>query len=152
MEWVSNVETNDYQEEILKNSIRNLLMITDIEIRNSADAISHTEKGHAWMLMIHFFKLLSQHCHKIRDVQFYADQLSITTAYLYKLCRKNFQLSPKELIDKQTITEIKTCLVNTDMTIKHIASELNFEDVSYMCRYFRRLTGMSPTDYRNASR
>lgn len=49
---------------------------------------------------------------------------------------ENFQLSPKELIDRQTVTEIKTYLVNTDMSVKHIASELNFEDVSYMCRYF----------------
>lgn len=65
---------------------------------------------------------------------------------------ENFQLSPKELIDRQTVTEIKTYLVNTDMSVKHIASELNFEDVSYMCRYFRRQTGMSPMDYRAFSK
>ena len=49
------------------------------------------------------------------------------------------RLSPKKLIDKQTATEIKTFLINTDMTVKSIASELHFDDVSYMCRYFRRL-------------
>ena len=58
------------------------------------------------------------------------------------------RLSPKKLIDKQTATEIKTFLINTDMTVKSIASELHFDDVSYMCRYFRRLTGVSPIDYR----
>ena len=57
-------------------------------------------------------------------------------------------LPPKELIDKQTVTEIKSFLINTDMTVKSIASELHFDDVSYMCRYFRRLTWVSPTDYR----
>ena len=57
-------------------------------------------------------------------------------------------LSPKELIDRQTISEIKSYLVNTDMPVKAIASNLNFEDVSYMCRYFRRLTGTSPVEYR----
>lgn len=48
-------------------------------------------------------------------------------------------------------TEIKTYLVNTDLSIKSIATELNFEDASYMCRYFRRITKMSPIDYRKKS-
>ena len=78
------------------------------------------------------------------------DQLSITTTYLYKLCRKHLQLFPKEVLDRQTVTEIKTYLVNTDATIKGIADELHFNDVSYMCRFFRRMTGMSPIDYRRS--
>ena len=142
MECVNNIKDYDYQEEILKNNIRNLLVATDIEIMDHA----------AWMLVNRFFRLLSSYCRETREVQFYADKLSITSTYLYKLCRKNFQLSPKELIDRQTVTEINTYLVNTDMSVKHIASELNFEDVSYMCRYFRRQTGMSPMDYRTFSK
>lgn len=60
--------------------------------------------------------------------------------------------SPKELIDRQTVMEIKAYLVNTDMSVKAIASELHFEDVSYMCRYFRRLTGMTPMDCRQGGK
>jgi AraC family transcriptional activator of pobA len=56
--------------------------------------------------------------------------------------------SPKELIDKQAISEIKSLLINSDMPIKSIASTLHFEDVSYLCRYFRRLTGIPPLEYR----
>ena len=48
--------------------------------------------------------------------------------------------------------EMKSCLANTDMSVKDIASALHFEDISYMCRYFRRLTGVSPMGYRKASR
>ena len=59
-------------------------------------------------------------------------------------------MSPKEILDRQTVTEIKTYLVNTDVPVKSIADELHFEDVSYMCRYFRRMTGMSPMDYRKS--
>ena len=108
----------------------------------------HNKSDHSWRLVIRFFKLLSLHCREVRDVRFYADKLSITTTYLYKLCKKYMLLPPKELIDKQTVTEIKSFLINTDMTVKSITSELHFDDVSYMCRYFRRLTGVSPTDYR----
>lgn len=60
--------------------------------------------------------------------------------------------SPKQLIDKQTVSEIKSCLINTDMPIKAIATRLHFEDASYLCRYFRRQTGLSPEAYRNSVR
>ena len=56
--------------------------------------------------------------------------------------------SPKELIDKQAISEIKSLLINLDMPIKSIESTLHFEDVSFLCRYFRRLKGLPPFEYR----
>ena len=123
-------------------------MAIDTAAYNSETDKFHNKSDHSWRLVIRFFKLLSLHCREVRDVRFYADKLSITTTYLYKLCKKYMLLPPKELIDKQTVTEIKSFLINTDMTVKSIASELHFDDVSYMCRYFRRLTGVSPTDYR----
>ena len=100
-------------------------------------------------LVVDFYKLLARHCRQHRDVAFYADALCITTTYLYKVCRKVLGFSPKEEIDQQIVFEIKNYLTNTDLPIKRIAEELHFEDASYMCRYFRRLTGVSLADYRN---
>ena len=100
-------------------------------------------------LVVDFYKLLAQHCKQHRDVAFYANALCITTTYLYKVCRKVLGFSPKEEIDQLTVFEIKSYLAHTDLPIKRIAEELHFEDASYMCRYFRRLTGVSPADYRN---
>lgn len=148
MKWIGNIKDNPCQEEMMKNNIRNLLMAIDTAAYNSETDKFHNKSDHSWRLVIRFFKLLSLHCREVRDVRFYADKLSITTTYLYKLCKKYMLLPPKELIDKQTVTEIKSFLINTDMTVKSITSELHFDDVSYMCRYFRRLTGVSPTDYR----
>ena len=148
MEWVGNIQNKSYQEEMQKNNIRNLLLAIDTVAYNNKANILHNKSDHSWTLITRFFKLLSLHCHEVRDVRFYADKLSITTTYLYKLCKSYMLLSPKELIDKQAIAEIKSFLINTDMPVKSIASELHFDDVSYMCRYFRRLTGVSPIDYR----
>ena len=100
-------------------------------------------------LIIRFLKLITQHFRTTRKVSFYAEQLCITTTYLYKLTHRRWNLSPKELIDQQTICEIKTLLSSTDMSVKEIAAMLHFEDTPYMCRYFRRRTGLSPTEYRN---
>ena len=99
-------------------------------------------------LIIRFLKLVAQHFRTNREVSFYAEKLCITTTYLYKLTHRRWNLSPKELIDQQTICEIKTLLSNTDMSVKEIAALLNFENTPYMCRYFRQRTGLSPTEYR----
>lgn len=152
LDWMEYMEDNASLEEMLKNSIRNLLIAIDSEvIRNQPDKAYGNVGNHAWMLITRFFKLVSLHCRETREVAFYASQLSITTTYLYKLCRKHLQLSPKEVLDRQTVTEIKTYLVNTDTSIKGIACELRFNDVSYMCRFFRKMTGMSPIDFRKGS-
>lgn len=151
MEWISNMKDAGIREEMLKNNIRNLLIATDAEIAGGKADVLRNERSHAWGLITRFFKLISVHCHDIREVRFYADKLSITTTYLYKLCRKNFQLSPKDFIDRQTVTEIKTYLVNTDLSVKQIAVNMQFEDVSYMCRYFRRHTGLSLVEYRKGA-
>ena len=101
--------------------------------------------------IIRFLKLIAQHFRTTREVSFYAEQLCITTTYLYKLTHRRWNLSPKELIDRQTICEIKTLLSSTDMSVKEIAAMLHFEDTPYMCRYFRQRTGFSPTEYRNST-
>lgn len=147
MEWII-TGGSSYQEELVTNSVRNLYMGIDCVLNNGDMDLLQNKRDHSWTLVIRFFKLLSLHCHETRDVRYYAEQLSITTTYLYKIVRKYMSLSPKELIDKQAIAEIKSFLINTDMPIKSIASELHFDDVSYMCRYFRRLAGMPPLDFR----
>lgn len=150
MEWMSHVENNNYREEMLKAGIRNLLLAIDTEFVRHGGTNLYVGTNHGWMLLNRFFFLVARHCHDMRDVSFYAGQLAITPTYLYKLCRKNLQLSPKDVIDKQVFTEIRTYLLSTDLSIKQIASELHFDDVSYLCRYFRRLAGVSPMDYRKA--
>lgn len=99
-------------------------------------------------LIIKFLKLVAQHFRTTREVSFYAQKLCITTTYLYKLTHRRWNLSSKELIDQQTICEIKTLLSSTDMSVKEIVATLHFEDTPYMCRYFRQRTGLSPMEYR----
>ena len=141
LHWMERMEDKASQEEMLKNSIRNLLIAIDTEVKRGQSGSAHgNERSHAWMLITRFFRLVSLHCKETREVAFYASRLSITTTYLYKLCRQHLQLSPKAVLDRQTVTEIKSYLVNTDASIKSIADELHFDDVSYLCRYFRRMT------------
>lgn len=105
-------------------------------------------KNNARSVMNKFWSLLMKNSSNEKEVKFYADALSITPDYLYKVCRRIYGISPKALIDQQLTVEIKTLLTDTDISIKEIAYRLRFEDDSYMCRFFRRVTGMSPMQFR----
>ena len=129
MKWTITNES-PMQKELVANSVRNLYIVIDSALNQSGMSVFHNKCSHSRMLINRFFKLLSIHCHETRDVKFYAEQLSITPTYLYKIVRKYMSQSPKELIDKQAISEIKSLLINSDMPIKSIASTLHFEDVS----------------------
>lgn len=133
---------------MLRNNFHNLFMAMDSEISYEGE-VGKKPISRSWVLIIRFLKLLTQNCRQTREVSFYAEKLCITTSYLYKLTRQRLNLSPKELVDRQTICEIKTLLSSTDMSVKEIADALNFDDVPYMCRYFRRHTEVSPLEYRN---
>ncbi len=97
-----------------------------------------------------FMSLVDTHINEHRDVLFYADKLCITPRYLRKITLENvLSESPKAIIDKRLITEIKVLLQSTESTIQEIADKLNFPDQSYLSRYFKKNCGVTPTDYRN---
>lgn len=148
IQWACNNLAKEYLNTMLRNNFHNLFMAMDSEISYEGE-VGKKPISRSWVLIIRFLKLLTQNCRQTREVSFYAEKLCITTSYLYKLTRQRLNLSPKELVDRQTICEIKTLLSSTDMSVKEIADALNFDDVPYMCRYFRRHTEVSPLEYRN---
>lgn len=148
MACICNDIADEYVNTMLRNNIYNLFMAIDSEMTQGGE-VEKKPVNRSRKLIIKFLKLVALHCRTNREVSFYAEQLCITTTYLYKLTHKRWNLSPKELIDKQTVCEIKSLLSNTDMSIKEIAGTFNFEDTPYMCRYFRQRTGLSLTEYRN---
>lgn len=57
-------------------------------------------------------------------------------------------ISPKRMIDEQLIAETKHILLHTELTVNEIADKLSFNTTSHFCRFFRKYTDESPTDYR----
>lgn len=148
--WILEECVADHRFSLLNSFVHNLFMATDSEIRKNASHLNQlAKKDRAWTLYGKFASLLSKNVHTHRDVKFYADSLCISPDYLYKITYKTMNLSPKELINQQVLMEIKTYLSCTDLSIKHIATEFKFEDPSYLCRFFRKYTRLSPLDFRN---
>ncbi|WP_018337381.1 AraC family transcriptional regulator [Butyricimonas synergistica] len=150
-DWIINHCDTEQAKDVVRNNFYNLFVAIDNEMRRTGiEEVSNFSKNRSWKLYNDFYTLLSRHHTKHHDVKYYADKLHITPDYLYKLFHRIENISPKEMIDRFVIVSIKILLQNTDLSIKNIAAELHFDDPPYMCRFFRRMTGMSPLEYRDS--
>ncbi len=95
-----------------------------------------------------FTHLLGEHFREERSVGFYARQLCITPKYLTTLIKRISGQSVSEWIDYYVILEAKTLLKYSTMSIQEIAYYLNFPNQSFFGSYFKRNTGMSPSQYK----
>lgn len=117
------------------------------ELQYGSDGITKA-KNSAEEICFKFYYLILDHFKEHRDTAFYADMLCITPCYLAMVTRQVWRETPKQAIDRQVMLEMKYILRNTTMTTKQLASHLHFPDTSYMCRFFRRQTGLSLSEYR----
>ena len=95
-----------------------------------------------------FTHLLGEHFREERSVGFYARQLCITPKYLTTLIKRISGKSVSEWIDNYVILEAKTLLKYSNMSVQEIAYYLNFSNQSFFGSYFKRNTGMSPSQYK----
>lgn len=82
----------------------------------------------------------------------YAGRLNVTPNYLNIISKRNTGTTAKEQINLQIGLVVRMLLDTTDLSVKQIASRLHYEDPSYLCRIFRKQTGMSPLQYRHSTR
>lgn len=91
-----------------------------------------------------------KHYTKERSVSFYADLLHISPQHLSTTINKVSGKTVTEIIAKLVITDAEAKLKSTDLSIQEIAYSLNFPDISFFGKYFKRYTGMSPKQYRES--
>lgn len=95
-----------------------------------------------------FLREVAEHHKQERSVKYYADKLHITPKYLSTVIKEVSGESATSLINKFVIQEAKVLLRFSGMSIQEITYELNFSTQSFFGKYFKRHTGMSPSEYR----
>lgn len=83
-----------------------------------------------------------------RQLSYYAGKMCISQRYLGTVVRHVSGNTAKEWIDRAAVTNVKVLLRHSDMRINEIADKMNFPNDSFFCKYFKRLAGMTPNEYR----
>lgn len=94
-----------------------------------------------------FMRLVQIHHFKERSLNFYADKLFISPKYLSRIIKESTGYSAADWIDQFVILEAKNMLRFSNKNIQQIAYALNFSTQSSFGKFFKHITGMSPSDY-----
>lgn len=108
----------------------------------------YTYKSNSEALYCRFMDLLFIYHLKERNVSFYASKLCVSSKYLTAIVKEVSGKSPSTWIREETVRDIEQLLCHTQTSIKEIAYQLNFPNVSFFGKYFKSLKGISPKQYR----
>ncbi len=141
----------DDKENAYTNKIcRKLLAALFYEFCNIAKKdLIHISYNRKNFIFSEFAKAVNKYCKSHRKLAFYASELCITPKYLSSVIKEICGKSAGEWIDEAIIMEAKNLLVHSSMGIGEISDVLHFPDQSAFGKYFRNLTGVSPSGYRH---
>ena len=94
--------------------------------------------------------LLSEHYREQRNVEFYAENMNLSSKHLSRVIRNYTGKSVHQWIDEFVALEIKNLLKYSNMSIQQISYHLNFPNPSFMGQYFKRITGLTPGEYKKS--
>lgn len=95
--------------------------------------------------------LIEQHFREMRTPEFYSESLRITLSRLNTISRAHLGRSVYELLQDRLHEEAIKLLRYTTLSVKQIAYELGMSDPAYFFRCFKKITGMSPGEFRKSN-
>ncbi len=99
-----------------------------------------------------FIYLVSRYAKQEHQLRFYADKMCLTERYLGAVIRDVSGSTTKQWIDKSLIARLQAELRHSDKPLAQLSDEMCFPNTSFLCKYFKRLTGVSPLSYRKGEK
>ena len=96
-----------------------------------------------------FLELLEHHFLSERQVAHYAGQLSLTPDHLNELVKERLGRTASTVVQERLLLEAERLLVHGGHSIKEVAYALNMQDPAYFTRWFRKMEGTTPVQFRD---
>lgn len=130
--------------EIKINLLKSFLLMVTEDWGETNNNISKPFK-----ILLDFKELLYQNFTKEHNLSFYADNLTISLNYLNRCVKQISGKTPKQLLNEMLINQSKIYLQENNLNISEICYKLSFNDPAYFSRLFKKIVGVSPTQYIN---
>ena len=141
------VHQPDYHRPTTSSLVAALMHHYDRLFHHQADDLA-ASRSREQTIFDRFIQLVNQHCHEQHQISYYADRLCLTERYLGTVIRQTSGTTAKDWIDRALITQAKVLLRHSDHSVLQISEELNFPNPAFFSKYFKRLTAMTPLEYR----
>ena len=141
------VHQQDYHRPTVSSLVAALMHHYDHLFRQQADTLAAT-CSREQTIFDRFIQLVNQHCREEHKISYYADRMCLTERYLGTVVRQTSGTTAKDWIDRALITQTKVLLRHSNHSVLQISEELNFPNPAFFSKYFKRLTNMTPKEYR----
>lgn len=140
------------KEQILKNYLENFLIRIrrrKNEFEKAADHLPglYDEKRRQLMRFVNF---INENYKKGLSITGYARLLHISSRSLSDLTHQLLGKTPSQMIQERIILEAQRMLLYSDLNINQVGYRLGFDDASYFVKFFKKHTGISPSEFRKS--
>jgi len=136
-------------EQMLEWQVRMVLMTLRRQFDNRRLQASVKEPGSD--MLKGFRTLLENKYRKQWKVQQYAAALHTSVSSLNRRCNECVGITAKSIIQNRLLIEAKRKLIYTQYPLDQIGYTLGFKDPAYFSRFFKKLEGSPPIEYRQAN-
>jgi len=137
-----------FNDDLLTRTFLNVILLEAERIYNKQSTPKKYSLSRKDQIVSEFQLLVAQHFIEKKQVSDYAEMLFVHPNYLNDLVKESTGGTASYFIQKQLLQEAKSRLLQTNSTVSMIAMELNFTDDSYFNRFFKKLSGMTPIQFR----
>ncbi|MDR3119348.1 MAG: helix-turn-helix domain-containing protein [Mediterranea sp.] len=141
------VQADGFPREPVQHLLTSLIHFID-DMRKGYRPAGGGNATHQDRLFGRFIALVNEHCVSERNVKFYAGKLCLTPRYLNTVIRQASGQTVMDWVDQAVVVEAKIRLKHDNLPVYRVADELRFANPSFFCKFFKRMTGMTPQEYR----
>lgn len=143
---LSDIFANKGQADLIYSQI--ILALGNINKKGCGDSQIRYSRNQE--IVKELVRIIVQYYKSERNISFYAEKMHLSPQHLSTTIKKTTGKTLTDIISSFVIHDAQAKLRSTELTIQEIAYSLNFPDISFFGKYFKRYTGMSPKQYRNS--
>lgn len=93
-------------------------------------------------------RYISDNYYKPLTLEMVSKEIGFNATYFSSMFKKETDMNFSEYLKKIRIDNAKNMLLNTENTVEDISYAVGYSDIKYFSRLFKKLTGVTPTEFR----
>lgn len=142
-----NMSDKDHSPQVTLHLLSTFLWYVDYLWSRHEEA-NRLSQNREQRLFADFIQLVNKDAVREHQIDYYASRLCLSARYMSTLIKKVSGHAAKDWIDDALVTHAKIALKHSDKSVAQISEELNFPNPSFFSKFFRRMTSMTPGEYR----
>lgn len=143
----SEFHQQNHGRELLLNAMTQAIFTLLLRVALPDDSAVCNVRGEM-NLFQNFNRLVDENFHRHLTVAEYARRLNVSESRLSEMCRRFSNQSPKQIVLERVSREARRLLRFSSRSVNQIALTLGYKDPAYFARFFHRMEGCSPSQYR----